>query len=110
METNMNNPIFVYYVNIDGMTRQRAEETLATISETMSGPDMNFWIVPRTEGLTKIDVIWRGTEIEKSSASYHPLAEIVDAINERIDVMGGPEDFKIALRDWRINTALFGSK
>jgi hypothetical protein len=36
MEVNLENPIFVFYINVDGMTRQRADEELAKLNAYMS--------------------------------------------------------------------------
>jgi hypothetical protein len=36
MELNLENPIFVVYLNIDGMSRPKAEEKIAVLSKYMS--------------------------------------------------------------------------
>ena len=94
-------PIFVYYVNVGGMSRQRADEVLAEINEYWSFPNITTWIVPRQQGETKIECVYDGRIRERSEE----LKELIDELNEKVDIMaksGSYEDFKVSVRDWRL--------
>jgi len=94
-------PIFVYYVNVGGLSHQRANEVLAQIREYWSFANITTWIVPRQQGETKIECVYDGRIKERSEE----LKELIDEINEKVDIMarsGSYEDFKISVRDWRL--------
>ena len=100
-EVDLDAPIFVYYVNVGGMSRQRADEVLAEINEYWSFQNITTWIVPRQQGETKIECVYDGRIRERSEE----LKELIDELNEKVDIMaksGSYEDFKVSVRDWRL--------
>ena len=100
-EVDLDAPIFVYYVNVGGMARQRADEVLAEINEYWSFQNITTWIVPRQQGETKIECVYDGRIRERSEE----LKELIDELNEKVDIMaksGSYEDFKVSVRDWRL--------
>jgi hypothetical protein len=100
-EVDLDAPIFVYYVNVGGMSHQHANQILAEINEYWSFPNITTWIVPRQQGETKIECVYDGRIRERSEQ----LKELIDELNEKVDIMaksGSYEDFKIAVRDWRL--------
>ena len=100
-EVDLDAPIFVYYVNVGGMSRQRADEVLAEINEYWSFPNITTWIGPRQQGETKIECVYDGRIRERSEQ----LKELIDELNEKVDIMsksGSYEDFKVEIRDWRL--------
>ncbi len=104
-EINLDNPIFVYYINVDGLTNQRADELINEVKDTWSYSNVVTWIVPRREGETKIDCVYDGRIRERSEE----LKELIEEINEKIDLISQSsnfEDFKIIVRDWRLKTLL----
>lgn len=100
-EVDLDAPIFVYYVNVGGMSRQHADQVLAEINEYWSFPNITTWIVPRQQGETKIECVYDGRIRERSEE----LKELIDELNEKVDIMaksGSYEDFKVSVRDWRL--------
>lgn len=104
-EINLDNPIFVYYININGLSRQTADGMLSEISSMFSYKNVVTWIVPRHEGETKIECVYDGRVRERSEE----LKFLIEEINEKVDILsksGSFEDFKINIRDWRINNII----
>ncbi len=109
MELNYEKPIFVYYLNVDGMSSQRAVETGINMQQMFSQyEDLVMWIIPVKDQNTRIDCIWGGESHNKDIE----LNRLIGEINERVDVLtksnGNFDDFKIAMRDFRINRIING--
>ena len=62
MELNLENPIFVVYLNIDGMSPQKAEEQIAVLSKYMSYENATNWIIPIKNGDSRVELIWQGSK------------------------------------------------
>jgi hypothetical protein len=104
-EINLDNPIFVYYFNVDGMSHQSVDEYISKIQEFWSFQNIVTWIVPRREGETKIECVYDGRIKERGEE----LKELIEEINEKIDILsesGNFDDFKITIRDWRLKNLL----
>jgi hypothetical protein len=104
-EIDLDNPIFVYYINVGGLSRQRAEELISQVKDQWSYSNVVTWIVPREQGDTKIECVYDGRIKERSEE----LKELIEEINEKVDLMSQSssfEDFKIIVRDWRLKTLL----
>jgi hypothetical protein len=102
IELNLDNPIFVFYLCTDGMSRQRAEEHIYQIKNEFDiYSNITIWIVA-TDEPTRIECVYDGKGKTKDSE----IAVLIEQINERITVLGQSnsfEDFKINIRDWRID-------
>jgi len=102
IELNLDNPIFVFYISIRGMSRQRAEEYIHQVKTQFDiYSNITMWIVA-TDEPTKIECIYDG----KGKTKDVEIAGLIEQINERITVLGQSnsfEDFKINIRDWRID-------
>lgn len=104
-EINLDNPIFVYYLNVDGMSHYDIEAYVDKINKVWSFQNIITWVVPRREGETKIECIYDGRIKERGDE----LKELIEEINEKIDILsesGNFDDFKIAIRDWRLKNLL----
>jgi hypothetical protein len=104
-EINLDNPIFVYYLNIDGMSNQSVDEYIYKIQEFWSFQNIVTWIVPRREGETKIECVYDGRIKERGEE----LKELIEEINDKIEILsesGNFDDFKIAIREWRLSNIL----
>ena len=105
VEINLDNPIFVYYINVNGLSHQSANELISQVKDTWSYSNVVTWIVPRREGETKIECVYDGRIKERSEE----LKELIEEINEKIELMSRSsnfEDFKIIVRDWRLKALL----
>ena len=104
-EIDLDNPIFVYYINVNGMSPQKANEIINQVKDQWSYSNVVTWIVPRQQGDTKIECVYDGRIKERSEE----LKEFIEEINEKVDLMSQSssfEDFKIIVRDWRLKTLL----
>lgn len=94
IELNLDNPIFVYYVCINGRSRMASEELLASATNYMSRyKNITIWIVA-TDGDSKIECIYNG--IDKN-------------MNKRIKLFNDCEtleDFQREIRQWRLDNLL----
>jgi hypothetical protein len=100
-EINLDNPIFTYYINIGGLSRQRAEETLSEISKSFNYQNVTIWIVPIQQGDSRIECVYDGRIRERSEE----LKSLIEELNEKVDILSRTnsfEDFKIEVRDWRL--------
>ena len=102
IELNLNNPIFVFYICVDGLTRQNAEEYIYKVKQQFDiYSNITIWIVA-TDEPTRIECVYDGKGKTKDSE----IAGLIEQINERITVLGQSnsfDDFKINIRDWRID-------
>jgi hypothetical protein len=101
-EIDLDNPIFAYYINVDGLSRQSIDEQIQKLSDIFKYKNVTTWIVPRTEGETKIECVYDGRIKERSEE----LKSLIEEINEKVDILsksGSFDDFKIYIRDWRIS-------
>ena len=78
MEINLDNPIFVYYINVENTNRERASETMANIKRQMDMyNNITFWIVPC--GHTKIECVYNGfLKSNKLEKIYRCLEKLID--------------------------------
>lgn len=101
-EIDLDNPIFAYYINVDGLSRQSVDEQIQKMSDIFKYKNVTTWIIPRREGETKIECVYDGRIKERSEE----LKSLIEEINEKVDTLsksGSFDDFKIHIRDWRIS-------
>lgn len=104
-EIDLDNPIFVYYINVYGLSRQSTEEQIQKLSDIFKYKNITTWIVPIAQGENKIECVYDGRIKERSEE----LKFLIDEINEKVDILsksGSFDDFKINIRDWRIKNLL----
>jgi len=97
---DLNNPIFVLYVNVEGFGRARAESYIAEMTKKFDYENAKFWIIP--SNVTKIECIYDG----KSKNRSNEISNLIEEINEKIDILSNSnnfDDFKINIRDWRLS-------
>ena len=108
IELDLNNPIFVAYVDTKNMPRQGVEESLYRTKKMLDiYKNVTFWIVASDE--TKIECVYDGQLRNRDME----ISGLIKEINTRIDIMSKSnsfEDFKINIRDWRINELVNGSQ
>ena len=99
IELNLDNPIFAFYINVEGMSRQSATQYIAEMRRAVTYTNITSWILASNE--TKVECVYTG----KSMYNTPQLEHLIKEINERIDLLADSEsfeDFKINVRDWRI--------
>ena len=102
IKLDLDNPIFTFYVNTDGMSRQRAEEYFYQIKEHFDVyENVTVWFIQ--SNVSKIECTYSGKRNELN------VENLITDINERIDILSKSssfDDFKINIRDWRINNLI----
>jgi len=100
-EIDLNNPIFVYYIDTRGITRQRLEETAKQISRVFP-KNVTLWIVP-SEQPSKIECVYDGKLRVNKLKELHSL---VSDIHTELDNSSDFSEFKIKVRDLLLNSIL----
>jgi hypothetical protein len=108
MELNLDNPIFVVYLNIDGHTRQKAQELIEQYRRFLNYDNATFWIMAVEDQKTKIELLWKGQKYEIPSNDNSVktikkrLTKLVDIISEGLT----DDVIKQKLRDYLLNDIL----
>ena len=108
IELDLNNPIFVAYVDTKNLTRQAAEEHLYRSKKMFDVyKNITIWVIASNE--TKIECVFDG----KGRNRDMEISDLVKEINTRIDIMANShsfDDFKINIRDWRLSEIINGTE
>ncbi len=76
-ELNLDNPIFVIYINIEGLTRSKAEETINSLKKSFDYSNAKFLIIPQRANFeNKIELLWHGSKYFHSFKKEEDLSEI----------------------------------
>lgn len=99
-ELDLNNPIFVFYVNVENRSRQSAIEYIEDVKKHFDVyKNATMWFV----GAKKDEVVciydgWGRVRDQE-------IKELIEEINSKIEILSNShsfEDFKINVRDWRL--------
>ena len=108
IELDLNNPIFVAYVDTKNLTRQAAEEHLYRSKKMFDVyKNITIWVIASNE--TKIECVYDGQFRNRDME----ISDLVKEINTRIDIMANShsfDDFKINIRDWRLSEIINGTE
>lgn len=98
---NLDNPIFVYYVNLNNIPRDRASAIIEEIRKEMTYSNISIWILPSNE--TRIEVLWKGNSNMLFDNSLQEISKKIKLIGEII--LDGIEDnsVKQKLRNHLLN-------
>jgi hypothetical protein len=108
IELDLNNPIFVAYVDTKNLSRQTAEEHLYRTKKMFDVyKNITIWVIASNE--TKIECVYDGQGRNRDME----ISDLVKEINTRIDIMANShsfDDFKINIRDWRLSELINGTE
>jgi len=100
-ELDLNNPIFVFYLNVENRSRQAAQEYIENTRDHFDiYKNATIWFVAAKKD--EVVCIYDGWGRVRDSE----LKELIEEINTKIEIMSNShsfEDFKINVRDWRLN-------
>ena len=100
-ELDLNNPIFVFYLNVENRSRQAAQEYIENTRDHFDiYKNATIWFVAAKKD--EVVCIYDGWGRVRDSE----LKELIEEINTKIEIMSQShsfEDFKINVRDWRLN-------
>lgn len=98
---NLDNPIFVCYINTDNLTRQRGEELIEQTRKKLDVySNATVWII--SSNRDEIVCVYDGWGRNRDE----DLKDLIEIINTKIEIMSQShsyEDFKIKIRDWRLS-------
>jgi hypothetical protein len=107
-DINLDNPIFVCYINTANFTRQRVVEIM---EQTKNGLDIynnvTMWFIASDRD--EIVCVYDGWGRNRDSE----IKDLISEINTKIEILSQShsfDDFKIRVRDWRINELVNGSQ
>ena len=110
MILNLENPIFIIHINIDGQPRQRAEEQIRQLVDCYKYDNATFWVLPQTEGKNKIELIWKGAHYSDTDESYkNSVIHLHKRLNKILELIAdGVSDstLKQKLRDFTLTNLL----
>ena len=98
MDLNLENPIFVVYLNVDGLSRPKAEEQIANLSNYMSYQNITKWILPIKNGDSRVELIWQGSKYSTNPGimNFNNFENLINRFNEVIEVISnGTNDASI---------------
>jgi len=75
---NLDNPIFVYYLNVNNISRQHVDQMCSEIKSQMAYGNITLWIVPCEK--SRIECIYDGFSMKRSK-----IKRIYNAIEKMID-------------------------
>ena len=104
LELNLDNPIFVFYLDVSNKSRQSAAEYIENTRKNFDiYKNATLWFVAsnKDEVVCVYDGWGRNRDLE--------LKDLIEEINNKIEILSQShsfEDFKIKVRDWRMEKLL----
>ena len=99
MEINLDNPIFTYYVNVSGLSRQRAMNMIDSIKAHFDKiSNITVWIIP--SDYTKMECTYQGRWKESI------VKKITDIVESCVDIGFDKSELKSEIRDYLIGEIL----
>lgn len=107
-ELDLDNPVFVVYLNVDGMTSQRAGELIQNYQKMLNFQNCTFWIVAVQDQKTKFEMIWKGKNYEINSTfdSEKSIRFLKERMSKLMDMLAdgtSDEILKQKLRDFSLS-------
>ena len=100
-ELDLNNPIFVFYLDVENYSQQSAQNYIENVRRNFDiYKNATMWFVAAKK--SEVVCIYDGWGRVRDSE----LKDLIEEINTKIEIMSQShsfEDFKINVRDWRIN-------
>jgi hypothetical protein len=87
MEINFENPIFVVYLNVNGMGKVRVEELTNKMMQNMSFTNCTTWIMPIQEGEQRIDLIWQGSKYSSNPGIIGKNDDFIKTLSEIVEIV-----------------------
>ena len=101
-ELDLNNPIFVVYINVDGLARTRSEELISEYVKSLDVySNITMWFFTVCNQPTRVELVYSGAQ-ETSEAMCILASKINDALNI-VSSTGDFNDFKNYIRNWRLD-------
>lgn len=108
MELDLENPIFVIYTNISGLSRVKAQEQIYILSKSFDYSNVKFFIMPNDKE-TKIEILWQGSKYFHSLEVKEDFSIIKKAVNNIFKLLeNGTDDasLKAQIRNLNLNNLI----
>ncbi len=95
-ELDLNNPIFVVYIDISNLNAQLKEEKFKHFAEQLSFSNATTWIIPSY--FDKIELIWQGSKYstEPGNVKCEAYLNLITEFNDIIQVLSeGTDDYSL---------------
>jgi len=94
MELNLENPIFIVYMNVDGMSHQKAREAIEQVKNHFLFENATTWIMPVKNSETKVELIWQGSKYSTNPGimNFNNFENLINRFNEVIEVISNGTD------------------
>jgi len=109
-ELDLDNPIFVVYLNVDGLGHTHAHELIENYKKFLKYDNCTFWVVAVTDQKTKFEMIWKGQKYDTQSFDN---VQAITQLNKRMSKLmeliseGTTDDvLKQKLRDFALDQIL----
>lgn len=81
-ELNLDNPIFVIYMNMENMTRSKGDEVISSLRKSFDYSNAEFIIMPQHGSFeNKIELLWQGSKYFNSLKMREDFSIIKKAVN-----------------------------
>lgn len=97
MEVNLENPIFIIYVNVNGLSRLRREEKVALMAENFSKiPNITTWVFPNEHGGDdRVELIWQGSKYSTNPGIVGKGDDFIKTLGEIVDVVSNTQSSEL---------------
>lgn len=83
---DLEKPIFVLYLNVNGMKYQRAKESIAQMLQNISYDNITTWCIPIENQDSRIELLWKGHQYEIGLRNPSEVSKIEDRIKMIVDI------------------------
>ncbi len=104
-DLNLENPIFILYIDVNGYSQMKAKEALEQAKNHFSFQNVTTWIIP-VNSETKVELIWQGSKYSTNPGIVSDNNNVIKHINEIVQVIidgTSDESIKKNLRNLQIN-------
>ncbi len=107
---NYNLPIFVCYVNVEGLSAQRAQQMIGEVVKNTHTPNLQMWYLASDR--TAIECIYPGMKVDqfndRMKVIIDRLASILDGFKDGSDKDDVIQKLKIQIKDIVLDNILDG--
>ena len=89
---NLENPIFIVYVDVDGLTNKHSIEKLESAKRHLSYDNVTMWFI--ADKTNKIELIWQGSKYSTNPGimDFNNFENLINRFNEVIEVISNGTD------------------
>ncbi len=109
MDLNLENPIFIIYVDVDGLSNTSAASKLDQVKKLFYYDNVTSWII--ADKINKVELIWQGSKFSNNPgfANIKGVENLYIRINEILEVLENgtsDESLRQQLRNLQLNKVL----